>query len=212
MNTDVTTALNWRYAVKEFDSSKKVSEEDLHTILESARLAPSSIGIEAWRFLVIENPEIRTQLRSAAFGQSKVTGASHIVVLTARTDVRENIANERVERTAANQHQEVSELSGLKATLDNAIAGKSDEALAAWVKSQTYIALGMMIETASLLNVDNCPMEGFDNAQVDAILKLSDQNLTSVSMLALGYRDPSDRTAALPKTRRCFEEVIHFVK
>ena len=85
-SADILEALNWRYAVKTFDTNKKVSAEDLATILESARLAPSSIGIEPWKFLVVNNPELRAQLRAAGYDQTKITDASHLVVITARTD------------------------------------------------------------------------------------------------------------------------------
>jgi len=206
-----TAALTWRYATKEFDPAKKVREEDLHTILENARLAPSSNGIEAWKFIVVENPEIRAALREASNNQSKVTEASHLIVLAARTDVRENIARERVERTAATQHQTVDELSGLREMLDKGIARKNDVDLLAWSKAQTYIPLGIMVETAALLEIDNCPMEGFNNAKVDEILGLAEQNLTSVTMLAIGYRNPADPFLKHPKTRRAFDEVISFV-
>ena len=212
MHTDVLSALNWRYAVRKFDFTKKVSAEDLHTILESGRLAPSSIGIEPWKFLIIENSEIRAQLREAGYDQAKITDASHLIVIARRTDVRENISRERLERTAAAQNQQVSELSGLAHMLDGGIASRDDESLNAWITAQTYIPLGMMIETASLLEVDNGPMEGFNHETVDAILGLTEFNLASVSMLALGYRSTTDASALLPKVRRSFEEVTNFVR
>jgi nitroreductase/dihydropteridine reductase len=212
MKESILQALAWRYAAQVFDPTKKVSKADLGLILESARLAPSSIGIEAWKFIVVENPEIRMQLREAGYGQSKISDASHLIVLARRTDIRENIANERIERTALAQSKNGEELAGLRQMLEGGIARKDDETLAAWAAAQTYIPLGMMTVAASLLGVDNAPMEGFDNATVDAILGLSAQNLASVSMIALGYRSESDPYATLAKVRRPFEEVVHFVR
>jgi nitroreductase len=210
-NKEIINALNWRYATKVFDPSKKVSDEDLHTILESARLSPSSNGIEMWKFIVVENKELRLKLQEAAYGQAKVTEASHLVVITYRTDSALNSTKERIERTAKIQNQNPSELGGLKAMLDSAIIKKeADGSLESWIKSQTYIPLGIMIETASLLGIDNGPMEGFDPDKVDEILNLKDKNLKSITMLALGHRG-EDPALARPKVRREFNDVIEFI-
>ncbi len=208
---DILKALGWRYAVKVFDPAKKVANEDLKTILESGRLAPSSLGIEPWKFIVVENVELREKLRAVSYGQSKVTDASHLIIIARRTDVRESIVSELMDRTMAIQHVDMAALEGYKAMVDGAITGKDDAALDAWIRSQTYIPLGMMIETAALLNVDACPMEGFDPSQVDAILGLSEKHLTATSMLAVGYRGADD-AAGRPKVRREFEDAVMFVK
>jgi nitroreductase len=204
-------ALNWRYAVKIFDKEKIVSEDDIHTILESARLSPSSNGLEMWKFFVIKNPEIRVKLREVGYDQSKITDASHLIVITYRTDIAENIGRERLARTARIQNQNIEELDGYKDYLDNTISGviKYGNALE-WSKAQSYIALGVMIETASLLGVDSGPMEGFVSEKVDEILGLTTQNLKSVTMLALGYRG-DDLSSTKPKIRREFSEVIEFI-
>ncbi len=207
MQSPILEALNWRYATKIFDPTKKVSAENLHVILESARLAPSSIGIEPWKFIVVENTELRSKLRAAAYDQPKVTDASQIIVVAYRTDVRDRIANELVERTASIQRISQESLVGLRQMAEGSIARRSDAELTSWIRAQSYIALGMMIQTASLLNIDNCPMEGFANRQVDTILNLSEQHLASTSMLAIGYRG-EDPAAKRPKVRRAFEDVV----
>jgi len=208
---EILGALNWRYAVKVFDKNKKVSDEDLHTILESARLSPSSSGIEMWKFIVVENPEIRIRLREAGDNQPKITDASHLIVITYRTDSEENLTKERIERTAKIQNQDIQDLGGLKNTLEKAVKEKLlNGTLEAWVALQAYIPLGIMLQTASLLHVDAGPMEGFDPEKVDEILSLKKQNLKSVTMLALGYRG-EDPAASRPKVRRDFTEVVEFV-
>ena len=210
MNKEIIDALRFRYAVQTFDPTKIINSEDLHTILESAQLAPSSIGLEAWKFLVIENKDIREQLKAVAYGQSKVTDASHLIVLTYRTDY-ENIANERLERTAKTQNESVENLSGLKSMAESGIARTvADGTYESWMTSQTYIPLGIMMETASLLKIDNAAMEGFDANKVNEILGLKDKNLKVATMLALGYRG-EDSVAKRPKTRRDFADVIEFI-
>ncbi|HEY4478083.1 MAG TPA: NAD(P)H-dependent oxidoreductase [Candidatus Paceibacterota bacterium] len=201
---EILTTLNWRYATQVFDPSKKVSEEDIHTILESARLSPSPFGIEPWKFFVIKNPELRARVGK----QPKMTEASHLILITYRTDVKENITRERLERTAKIQNQKIEELDGLKKSIESTIAKKDSEgSLESWVRSQSYIPLGMMIETASLLGIDNGPMEGFDPVAVDELLGLKDKNLKSLTMLALGYRG-TDPASLRPKVRREFDEVV----
>ncbi len=209
--TPIIEALQWRYATKIFDASKKVSDDDVKTILESARLAPSSFGIEAWKFLVIENPEVRAKLRAAGYDQPKITDASHLIVIARRTDVKEHIATELIARTAKAQGKKPEDLAGYHQMVQGSADRLSDDGVKAWAAGQTYIALGMMMETASMLHVDNCPMEGFNKDQVDEILGLGAKNLASVTMLAIGYRG-EDPQAALPKVRRDFDEVIEFVK
>lgn len=206
-------ALNWRYAVRGFDPAKKVSDENLKTILESGRLAPSSFGMEPWHFVVVENEEVRKKLRAAGYDQPKITDASHLVVIAYRTDGEKNICNELIERTVRIQNQDASALAGLKQMLDGAITGQAHAGtLDAWMKAQAYIPFGMMIETAALLGVDAGPMEGFSADQVDEILGLKAKNLHSTTMLALGYRSSDDTSATRPKVRRSFEEVVEFVK
>ncbi|MEI6842977.1 MAG: NAD(P)H-dependent oxidoreductase [bacterium] len=214
MNTkeNITQALGWRYAVQVFDPTKKVSEDDVKTILESARLSPSSYGIEAWKFIVVENPEVRVKLKEVGYGQPKITDASHLVVLTYRTDVVENIVRERLERTAKIQNVRIEDLEGLKHSVEGAVTGVNAKGmLEAWVRSQTYIALGIMMETASLMGIDNAPMEGFQNEKVDEVLGLKVKNLKSATMLALGYRG-DDPAGKRPKVRREFDEVVEYIK
>jgi nitroreductase len=211
MQEQIVKALGWRYAVQSFDSAKKVSEGDLKTILESGRLAPSSFGLEPWKFIVVENPETRTKLQAVSYGQPKVTEASHLIVIARRTDAREHIVRERIERTMKIQGQDMESLAGFKEMLDGVIASRDDSALDIWNARQAYIALGMMMETASLLGIDNAAMEGFDPKGVDEVLGLGAKNLTATVMLSLGYRG-TDAAADRPKVRRAFDEAVEFAK
>jgi nitroreductase len=211
MKKEIVEALKWRYAVQVFDSSKKIKDEDLKTILEAGRLTPSSYGIEAWKFLVVENPEVRAKLREAGYGQPKISEASHLIVLARRTDMKENISQERIDRTAQTFKVEASSLSGFKEVIDGAISSRTAEALDSWAAKQVYIPLGTMIETASLLEIDSAPMEGFDPQKYDEILGLKEKNLSATVLLALGYRG-EDEAAARPKVRREFEDVVEFLK
>lgn len=206
MKETILSALNWRSATKVFDPTKKVSDDDMHTILESARLAPSVVGLEPWKFILVGTPEIRAKLRAVGYDQSKITDAAHLVVIAQRTDA-ENLTTELVERTAQAQGTTVDELTGLRDMAAGSIASHTAEGLKSWLAAQTYIPLGMMIETAALLGIDAGPMEGFDAAAVDEILGLPTQQLHVVTMIAFGYRG-EDSYGSLPKARRAYDDVV----
>ncbi len=208
---EIIKALNWRYAVQIFDPSKKVSDQDLTTILESGRLAPSMLGLEPWKFIVVTNPEVRAKLKEASYGQPKVTDASHLIVIAYRTDYAA-IGRDRVQNVAAVQNQSVESLSGLTGMIEGSIAAQTQSGnVDSWIRAQSFIPLGMMVETAALLGVDGGPMGGFSPHVVDEILGLKAQNLHATSMLALGYRG-IDPAAARPKVRRAFETVVEYIK
>jgi len=211
MKEKIVEALKTRYAVQVFDTTKKISEADLNIILESGRLTPSSYGFEPWKFIVVENPDLRLKLREAAYDQAKVSEASHIIVLAYRTDSRQNIVRERIERTAETYKVNADELQDFQVMMQGSIDRQTDDVLAADMKAQAYIALGVMVETASLLGIDNAPMGGFDNASVDDLLGLKEQNLSAAVFLALGYHG-ADAAAERLKVRRPFSEVVEFIK
>lgn len=209
MKKEILEALNWRYAVKIFDKEKKVKEEDVETILEAGRLSPSSSGFEPWKFILVNDPIVRQKLFEVS-NQPKVTDASHLIVITYKTSA-EDLVQERLARTAKIQNQKVAELQKYKQYLEKSLQEKiEDGSFESWAKAQTYIPLGMMVETASLLGVDSGPMEGFENEKVDEILGLRDKNLKSATMLALGYRG-DDPASLKPKIRRDFNDVVEII-
>ena len=207
----IIDALNWRYATQIFDMSKPLEEEKLMTILESARLAPSSLGIEPWKFIVVENADIRAKLKIAGYNQPKITDSPVLIVLAYRLDLKQSMSKERIVRTVKATNMDASAFEGLKNMIDGSLSGKSQQEAETWAKSQAYIPLGMMIETAALLGVDAGPMEGFDANAVDEILGLKQQHLHATSMITLGYR-AEDPASLRSKVRRAFDEVIEFVK
>ena|ERR1035437_3260990 len=209
ISQEIISALQKRYAVRTFDGSKKVSNEDLNTILESGRLSPSSFGFEPWKFIVVTNPEIREKMSVAGYGQTKITDASHLIVIAYRTDA-DKLASELVERTAITRDKTKEELSAFQKMAEGAINNRQGDAKEAWLKAQTYIPLGIMIETASILGIDNCPMEGFDSEQINTILGLKEKNLSVTTILAIGYRG-DDAYVNMPKVRRSYNEVVETI-
>ncbi|HMS32028.1 MAG TPA: NAD(P)H-dependent oxidoreductase [Candidatus Saccharibacteria bacterium] len=206
---ELQEALNWRAAIKKYDTTKVASEADLNLILEAGRMAPSSNGLEPWKFLIIEDTKVREQLRSAAHGQPQVTEASYFIVLAAETD-KQKVANAAFARVAKSQNLSVDDqsLNGYKASINGMLAGMDKEAFTAFAKNQVFIALGFMLATAALAGIDANPMGGFDSSQFNKILNLSEQSLTSTVVMGIGVRDQADGYLKRPKFRKSLDEVV----
>ncbi len=205
---NIINALNWRYATKSFDSSKKLSDEQLDTILESMRLSASSYGLQPWKFVVVSNPETRTALRAAAWDQTQVTDASAFVVLAVRTDVDTAYVDAYMKSIADTRGMNVAALSGFADMIKGTISRRTAEQVIDWSSRQVYIALGTALTTAAQLEVDTCPMEGFDEAKFDEILGLKEMKLASRVCLAIGFRSAEDTSASYKKVRSAKDEVV----
>lgn len=214
---EILEAFQFRHATKEFDPSRKVSKEDFDFILETGRLSPSSIGLEPWQFLIVQNPELREKIRSVAWGaQGQLPTASHFVVILARKNVRydsdyvrdqmlnvKQMPEELVQQLVTGRYKEFQSEFHL---LD------SERSLFDWSSKQTYIALGNMMTAAAMIGIDSCPIEGFDRDKLNALLAaeglLEDGNLDASVMVAFGYRIREPR----PKTRRSMEQVTTWIE
>jgi nitroreductase len=201
--------LAWRYAVKQFDRSRRIDAPVWSAREESLRLSPSSGGLQPWKFVVVSDPAVREQLVPAAFGQTQVRDASHLVVFTAKTDFGAADVDAHVRNVAAVAHVPVESLAGLRGMLMGGIVGAKDRAAReVWAARQTYLALGVLIAAAALLGVDAAPMEGFAPGQFDTILNLKEQGLTATVICALGYRLEADPYAVAPKVRFAHDQVF----
>lgn len=208
MNTQVIDALKWRYATKQFDTEKKVSDSDMDTLLEAMRLAPSSLGLQPWRAYVITDTKIREQLKAAAWNQPQLTEASHIVVFAARKNIDETYIDSYLKEVIKQRGQKWEDVQGYRTMLLGSINGKTPEMLFQWNARQAYISLGVLLETASLMKIDACPMEGFDTAQFDTILKLNETDYRTVVIAAVGYRSTADKYALAQKVRFAKDVII----
>lgn len=207
--TDLQKALNWRAAIKKYDTSKRVGKEELNLVLEAGRMAPSSQSLEPWKFIVVKDKETRLKLKDAAYGQPQVTEATYFIVLAAETD-KLKVAESAFERVAKSQNISVddSSLDGYKASINGMLAGMDEDTFKAFTKNQVFIALGFMLEAAALAGIDANPMGGFDSTKFDQILNLKEQNLTSTVIMGIGVRDESDHYLKRPKFRKSLDEVV----
>lgn len=201
--------LNWRYATKKYDASKKVAADKIERILEAIRLAPTSSGLQPFEVLLVSNPEKRAQMQAVAWNQAQVTEASHLLVFAAwdniteaRIDMMFDLTNEQ--RGFINEGWEA-----YRKQLKGIVAARGDAANFDAAARQAYIALGVALVAAAEEQVDATPMEGFDPAAVDEILGLKERGLRSVVILPLGYRaNDGDWLVNLKKVRRSREHLV----
>lgn len=201
--------LNWRHAVKAYDPSKKVSEEDLHKILEAARLAPTSSGLQPFRIIVVENQELKEKMVPGALNPEVMRDSSHVLVFAAW----DSYSDEKIDKVY-DYHTDVRDLpkgrfSSYTDKIKEIYGAQTPEEHFAHTARQTYIALGLAMAQAAELKIDSTPAEGFSNEVVDQILGLKELGLKSVSLLYLGYRDEkNDWLSHMKKVRIPMEEFI----
>ncbi len=184
----VIAQLNWRLAIKFFDPNKKVSDSDLTLLVEALRLTPSSYGLQPWKFVIVKNPEIREKLTAASYGQKQVRDASHLIVFCAKTNLNQMDVDHYIQSTADTRGLNLEVLAGFKGILSDFINKKSKENLQIWAMKQVYIALGNLLTTCAMVDIDACPMEGFDVAVYNQILGLEKMEVTAVVVCPIGYR------------------------
>lgn len=201
--------LQWRYAAKQFDSTRQIEPSLLQTLQESMVLTPSSYGLQPWKFLFIQDPQIRQKLVPHCYGQAQIADCSCLVVLCARNAVTDKDIQAHLDQVAQTSQIERSSLASFEELLQkNLRDGLSAEQQQQWAKDQVYIALGQLLLSAALLKIDTCPMEGFLPAKVDQTLELENSGYHSVLLCPLGYRNAEDPQAKRPKVRFPSTQII----
>lgn len=207
--------LEWRYATKKFDPTRKVSREALNQLKRAVQLAVSSYGLQFYKVLIIEDPEVREQLKPASWNQSQITDASHLFVFCNYTDVNDQDVDDFIRLTSETRGIELSQIRGYGDFIKGKLNEKSDTQKQNWLERQPYIALANLLMACAELKIDACPMEGFELEKYNEILGLDQQGLNACVIATVGYRDSSDRSQGLPKVRKpmneLFEEIEHAV-
>jgi len=214
---EILDAFSFRHATKSFDPTKKISDEDFQFILETGRLSPSSVGFEPWKFLVVQNEELRMKIREVSFGgQGQIPTASHLLILLVRKDVRyDSKYVEYIYRNIKGFSEEA--FKPIPAAYEDFQRNDlhildNERTLIDWASKQTYLPLANMMTAAAQIGIDSCPMEGFNFDKVTSILTeagvLDNEIYEPSVMVAFGYRttDPQH-----PQARRAMEEVVEWV-
>ncbi|EHQ27269.1 NAD(P)H-dependent oxidoreductase [Mucilaginibacter paludis] len=194
--------LNWRYATKKFDHTKKLSAEQLESLLSAVQLAPSSMGLQPYRILVVEDAEIREQLREAGYGQQQITQASQLIVFAAETNLDEDFGKKYIDRIAEVREIGREHLAAFEQMVLASVNGQGEGEKIVWAHKQAYIALGVLLTAAADMNIDACPMEGFLAGKFDEILGLKEKGLTTSVIATIGFRAEDDSYSKLAKVRR----------
>ena len=201
-NEQLLAALNWRYATKIFDATKRVPADVWLALEQALVLTPTSFGLQPYQFLIVQDAAMRAKLLPHSWGQKQVVDCSQFVVFTARTEMKPADVTKLIAR--------ISEVRGVPADslnfyrdmmLGDVVNGPRGKAAHEWAARQSYIALGNLMTAAAVLGVDACPMEGLVPAEYDKILKLEGSGYKTVVACALGYRAANDKYAGLAKIR-----------
>jgi len=209
MQNDFTKAMDFRHACKVFDETKKISDEEIEYILEAGRRSPSSFGMEAWKFLVITNKELKAKLRPFCWDQVQITSCSHLVVVLAGIEnakVESGIPKKRFLRREMPQEKLDFYLDIYAKHLAKTLS--SDENIYAWTARQSYIALGNMMTAAAYIGIDSCPIEGFEKENVEDVLGLDTSKYQVSVIVPFGYR-LNEQSSQL---RLPFDEVVEFIR
>lgn len=205
---ELINALNWRYATKKMNG-QVVPEEKVNAIVEAARLAPTSAGIQPFSVIVVKSKALREQILPIANNQSQIVDGSHLLIFAAWDHIDEARINENINRTLAERGMPADAMDVLKERLIANFSTRTPEENFQYAARQAYIGFGMALAAAALEKVDSTPMEGFNAAELDKLLKLKEKGLRSVSLMPLGYRDhENDWLVKLKKVRQPKEQFV----
>ncbi|MBE9028169.1 NAD(P)H-dependent oxidoreductase [filamentous cyanobacterium LEGE 11480] len=204
--------LQWRYATKVFDSSKKIPDDAWKVLEQSLVLSPSSFGLQPWKFFVIENADIRQELLGHSWKQAQVVDASHLVVFAIKKDLNAADVDRYINRMASVQGVPAENLAGFGGMIKGFMEKPPYPLdMDGWSTRQVYIALGQFMTTAAMMGIDTSPLEGFSPSKYDEVLKLGEQGYSSVVVCGAGYRSTDDKYGEKPKVRYPTEEVVEYI-
>lgn len=205
-------ALNWRYATKSFDTTKKVSQSDLDEIIECFRLTPSSFGLEPWKLIVIENDELKNELVNYSYNQKQVGESSHLLVFTIRTDLDDNFIDEHLDNNTKITGATRESLIGYENVMKSYFSAMDQEAKEKWAREQVFISLWIVLTFLAQKWIDSCAIWWFNSSKYDELLWLSEKKLKSVVVLPIGYRNIDDKYSKSPKVRFEKTKIVEIMK
>lgn len=200
-------ALHWRYAVKQF-SAKKVPDDKLKELLNYTRLSASSYGLQPYKIIVVDSVAVRERLLPFSYGQNKILNSSHLIIFAAHTQVGDDTVDRYIDKYASINDESLEKLSKFSAFIKSDLNNKTLLQKQQWAHQQAYIALGNFLTCAAIMEIDSCPMTGFDPYGYDNVLGLEKKGLTTSVICPVGYRHKNDDYAKVPKTRFDYDEIV----
>jgi nitroreductase len=211
-NEQLIEKLNWRYAVKKFDATRKISDADWKTLEDALVLSPSSYGLQPWKFYVVTDEATKKELLPHAWNQPQIVESSHLVVIAAKKDAKPEDIEKYVDRIIEVRGSKREDLEILHGMMLNSQKMATESGfINEWAARQCFIALGNIMTSAAMIGVDACPMEGFLPTEFDRVLNINEDGYFSIVVCALGYRSGEDWLAKLPKVRYENSEVVKHI-
>ena len=203
-------SLNWRYATKKYDTTKKVSKEDLETLKEAVRLSVSSVGLQPYKIFVVESEEMRNKLKAAAGGnnQNIIADSSYLFVFANELNIGDQHVATYINNISKTRGIDADNLKGFGDYISGFLGGLTEEQKNIWTAKQSYIALSTLVNTAAILKIDTTAMEGFNAEEFNKILGLDKLGLHAAVIAAVGYRHEEDANQHFVKVRKPSEELF----
>lgn len=205
---DIIKALEWRYAVKKFDENASLTTQQIEKIKQAFNLSASSYGLQPYELFVIQNNGIQEQISVASHGQKQPAQAAAVLVFCIKTNFSESDIEQYFELIASQRQMPLETLDGYKNFMKGVFSQKTQEEIMSWASKQVYLAMGTVLSACASLEIDSCPMEGFNPEAVDHILDLKSKNLQSVLLMPIGKRSSDDAVSQLKKVRKSQDEII----
>ena len=207
----VVRQLQWRYATKKFDSTRKIPAGDWSSLEQALVLTPSSYGLQPWKFFVVTNPAVKATLPPFSWGQTQPNDCSHMVVLAIKKDLSEADIDRYLARMSEVRGTPIGALGSFRQMMVGSLVPPKGFDINDWAARQVYIALGQFMTAAALMGIDTCPMEGIDPTKYDEALGLDRLGYHTVVACPAGYRSSDDKYSTVPKVRFKTEDVIQII-
>lgn len=205
---NIIDSLEWRYAVKKFDASKSISDEDVEKLKQAFNLTATSYGLQPIKMVVVQNKEIQEKLVAHSFNQPQVAQASHVLVLCVENSIMKDSINAYFDKVKTIRDTSDEILTPYRNMMHSSFENKTEEDVFVWSKHQAYIALGNLMTVCAVEKIDSCPMEGFVPQGYKEILGLEKLGLDAVLVLPVGIRAEDDMFSAFKKVRKEVSESV----
>ncbi|MCK5775311.1 MAG: NAD(P)H-dependent oxidoreductase [Bacteroidales bacterium] len=205
---NIIDSLKWRYATKDFDTTKKLSEQQVETLLKAGNLTATSFGLQPGKIVLVETTEIREKLVGYSWGQKQVSEASHLLVITSNINNGDEQVDKYVKDIVEQRGVTEDSLTGMSKMVKGFLAGMDDDKAKVWADYQAHIVLGNLLTVCAVEGIDACPIAGFQPEKYDEVLNLKEIGQTSVLVLPIGFRLDTDKYATLSKVRMPDSEFV----
>lgn len=208
---NILESLEWRYATKKFDSNKILSSEIIQRLSVAFNLTATSYGLQPVKLKIVQNKALQAKMRDASMRQEQVATASHVLVFCIENKVDKTFIDNYFETIKNTREGDGKGLEGYHKVLIERFSVLTEEQIKEWATKQAYIALGNLLTVCAVEKVDSCPMEGFIPNEIDALLNLEKENLSSVLLLPIGIRASDDKNAIHKKVRRPLGDIVALI-